>query len=1543
MTNEMAETNADFPSDRESFRQEYGYDFPYNSDEDPASIDLQYGNSGRTMGGSFTGSFASSGAGSRQPSIHGEKPMVSGSFQSSGTGSIMLGITQEPLRVPLSDENLAAHRMSIAQRRMSELTNSYQSAGPLSECDNGEDDDIMDTFLKTMDASNRTGSEDSQVLTMRRESIRSKPWASSDKSVAEKSMAESTFFFGNISTSDEGTTRFSRERINIPSVSKNDFLSGQIEALHIPTFPIEDSDMNIDLKMMSDDKSVRSALTCDRSYAMEEALRKLQENAPDEKDETASVISSSQVDESEKNDDAPLISCASSPGSARKSTCSSHYGSFMAWPDSDDEGESSEEEEKSEGKGNETAVKGTSDDGAIVCDFVPDRAAFLSSRNASFCSSRGSFRSNASSRNSHATSTSKKSERSSSSNSSKERRRSRRQKRRASMRGSLETIKSEQSCSFRSSTRRSLTESIDRKSMRESFRRSLEPKRKSLTQQHDATSSALPLMGWDDSNSESSSLLSSSDRKLSSSARKSFSSSLSNTEQGGLFCEKWVSRASFRRGHDVSGLTNVEANMPIEEEFDSRKPWMKAPPVASTIPSDRRGSTMTLDSSVNSWTESSQLGPLPEVVKDDKANGLASSKVMRSSFTDQTATSSLGDDQSMNSDLTELRQAQEALLAVQEDNDVEFDKQQHVDEAMKLLATFPTIPKAARDVPSPTLQLESVDEEEDESTHLLTPTAHSDRLETVDEEEQDDDEAAVLDQPTPANRHITDKPSFINGANMQFLDNLDADISQRFSRSPKEDDSDTYSDVDVGAEKSAPSLGLYMSVHNHELEKEFNTTEMEEIDFKECHKPDEYNESEDLEQFIESGRKKRSTKEDHSSHKSGKSSSKRSGLASMKVISDRLKPIKDRVKKKSGSNHVRRRHKRLWKFCVWNCKKITLLIVLVLCVLAGIAVSSWYGRKNMNAETLEEVALDDQMTDDLSVDIQWPPVTDTGRNPLHDNPPTIVPSTEVTSQAQIGNAAEGTHQSANSSSPVTHLIQPSTIQPSVLSNNNMTSSYQTSESPSSSTLSSPTPSIQPFINSSPPSISLNFSSLSPTYAVTPSISLNLKQTYSPTQSPTFSPSLNQTDTPTQSPTLSPTFQITTQSPSLSPTNNSATPTISPTEEDSLIFQSSQVIAGDAEFQYTGFSVSMTPSGKYIAVGIKEASETGMVRVYAKKKKGGFSPVGVDSIFGESPGDEMGSAVAISDDGKRVAVGARSSSVSGKTKNGLVKVYQYSESLDSWLQVGKTIEGSEDLERLGFAVAISGDGLRVACGSPKGSGGLGSASIYDFNNRKGWELVGQVITGQKKKDMTGFSVSLSSDGRLVAVGAISASLNGMERCGSVKMYNLDSTAKKWVNSGQVLTGITANAQFGYSIKLSGDGQRVVIGSNGYSTNGLSNVGSCEIFQLNSKTFRWKQIGAVFGDDENEEAGSHVSMSANGLWIACSKTTMASGSPQGAVVVLTEQAGDWEVIETITPYFEDSTSFGTSTHLSQDAEDILIGAPLFNNASGYVELLSRDKQV
>ena len=118
---------------------------------------------------------------------------------------------------------------------------------------------------------------------------------------------------------------------------------------------------------------------------------------------------------------------------------------------------------------------------------------------------------------------------------------------------------------------------------------------------------------------------------------------------------------------------------------------------------------------------------------------------------------------------------------------------------------------------------------------------------------------------------------------------------------------------------------------------------------------------------------------------------------------------------------------------------------------------------------------------------------------------------------------------------------------------------------------------------------------------------------------------------------------------------------------------------------------------------------------------------------------------------------------------------------------------------------------------------------------------------------------------------------------------------------------------------------------------SNEGSCEIFELDSATTRWARIGAVYGEAENEEAGYHVSMAENGEWIACSKTT--SGNSEGAVVVAREVEDEWKVFDTLTTY-ENSPSFGSSTSISQDGDDVVVGAPLFNSTTGYIELFNRE---
>jgi hypothetical protein len=85
--------------------------------------------------------------------------------------------------------------------------------------------------------------------------------------------------------------------------------------------------------------------------------------------------------------------------------------------------------------------------------------------------------------------------------------------------------------------------------------------------------------------------------------------------------------------------------------------------------------------------------------------------------------------------------------------------------------------------------------------------------------------------------------------------------------------------------------------------------------------------------------------------------------------------------------------------------------------------------------------------------------------------------------------------------------------------------------------------------------------------------------------------------------------------------------------------------------------------------------------------GSWIQIGQD-IIGEANGDEFGWSVSLSDDGKTLAVGARSADVNG-VSTGLVKVYQMDDSVSG--QLSDDINGEAADDHLGLSVSLSADG------------------------------------------------------------------------------------------------------------------------------------------------------------------------------------------------------------------------------------------------------------
>src|SRR5690554_4348640 len=113
----------------------------------------------------------------------------------------------------------------------------------------------------------------------------------------------------------------------------------------------------------------------------------------------------------------------------------------------------------------------------------------------------------------------------------------------------------------------------------------------------------------------------------------------------------------------------------------------------------------------------------------------------------------------------------------------------------------------------------------------------------------------------------------------------------------------------------------------------------------------------------------------------------------------------------------------------------------------------------------------------------------------------------------------------------------------------------------------------------------------------------------------------------------------------------------------------------------------------------------------------------DDIEGEAAGDQLGQSVALSADGNIIAVGAPYNS-NGGTNSGHVRIFENVDGI--WTQVGNAINGDIAWDEGGKSIALSSDGRILAIGSRRHNGnGTDSGQVRVFENiGNTWALVGE---------------------------------------------------------------------------------------------------------------------------------------------------------------------------------------------------------------------------
>ena len=146
------------------------------------------------------------------------------------------------------------------------------------------------------------------------------------------------------------------------------------------------------------------------------------------------------------------------------------------------------------------------------------------------------------------------------------------------------------------------------------------------------------------------------------------------------------------------------------------------------------------------------------------------------------------------------------------------------------------------------------------------------------------------------------------------------------------------------------------------------------------------------------------------------------------------------------------------------------------------------------------------------------------------------------------------------------------------------------------------------------------------------------------------------------------------------------------------------------------------------------------------------------IDGEAAGDGFGVSLALSLDGKTLAIGAQNNDGNGN-ESGHVRVFQYE--FGTWKQVGADLDGEAAGDLFGGAISLSADGGILAVGATNNDGnGNESGHVRAYKNEGGtWIKLGEDLDGEAAGDLSGGVISLSADGKYLAIGATGNDDNG----------------------------------------------------------------------------------------------------------------------------------------------------------------------------------------
>lgn len=322
----------------------------------------------------------------------------------------------------------------------------------------------------------------------------------------------------------------------------------------------------------------------------------------------------------------------------------------------------------------------------------------------------------------------------------------------------------------------------------------------------------------------------------------------------------------------------------------------------------------------------------------------------------------------------------------------------------------------------------------------------------------------------------------------------------------------------------------------------------------------------------------------------------------------------------------------------------------------------------------------------------------------------------------------------------------------------------------------------------------------------------------------------------------------------------------------------------------------------------------------------------------------GSAVAMSGDGKRVAVAYEGTAGFDKAFGAHIDIYEFENVIHHEFILQQTItdvtrfHGHEGEKVIFESVAISKDGRRVAFSDGHG------IHVYEHDdhyhkrghtdNRDGpWKKMNPEIDlklrdsteSERKRNQAGTQIAMNCDGTVIAVSGKRQKAGGVEVT-FAHVFHLEirndalRVGYDWADLGEI-----DSIKYGGSIALDDSGRRLAVGSIAYDMW----RGGVQVYDYDETTNEWNPIGQmILGKKELETWGGKVELNADGSVLAVSTKDGNHGHVTAYILAQDVVTGEflWEKLgQDLRGSGNKHEHFGADISLSSNGEVLAIGAP------------------